>query len=88
MGRPALWLEPYQKARTSSEESVHMAGWVVVSSIKTDPVVREFSKRADRNAPDEAQLKQGRREFKDQLLRDLSCFDRSTSPAANGISIC
>lgn len=62
-------------SRCKSFEGIVLRSRINGSSVKTDPVVRGFSREAERLAPSESQLQQAKREFQASLLRELFCFE-------------
>ncbi|TVS15982.1 MAG: helicase [Planctomycetaceae bacterium] len=62
-------------SRCKSFEGIVLRSRISGSSVKTDPVVRSFSRDAERLTPGESQLQQAKREFQASLLRELFCFD-------------
>jgi DNA-binding CsgD family transcriptional regulator len=62
-------------SRCKSFEGIVLRTPVMESSVKTDMTVKQFTDQADRNSPDEAFLRNARREFEGELLRELFSFD-------------
>jgi hypothetical protein len=61
--------------RCKSFEGIVLRSRISGSSVKTDPVVRHFSRDAERLAPSESQLQQAKREFQTSLVLELFRFD-------------
>ena len=61
-------------SRCKTFEGIVLQSQLYSSSIKTDTVVRNYTEDAERNAPDEAQLTQAKKEYQQQLLRDYFQF--------------
>ncbi len=68
-------------SRCKSLEGIVLRSRIDNSTVKTDPVVRQFSQDAERLAPSESQLQQAKREFQVSLLSELFRFDS----IANGL---
>ena len=62
-------------SRCKSFEGIVLRSRISGSCVKTDPVVRNFSRDAERLAPNESQLQQAKREFQASLLQELFRFD-------------
>jgi hypothetical protein len=62
-------------SRCKSFEGIVLRSRISGSSVKTDPVVRSYSRDAERLAPNESQLQQAKREFQVSLLHELFRFD-------------
>jgi len=62
-------------SRCKSFEGIVLRSRISGSSVKTDPVVQNFSEDAERLAPSESQLLQAKREFQASLLQELFRFD-------------
>jgi hypothetical protein len=69
-------------SRCKSFEGIVLRSRISGSSVKTDPVVRNFSEDAERLAPGESHLQQAKREFQASLLRELFRFDSIESGLA------
>jgi hypothetical protein len=61
-------------SRCKSFEGIVLRTKIGWTSVKTDSVVKEYSEETERNAPDEAQLRQAKREYQQALLRELFSF--------------
>lgn len=61
-------------SRCKSFEGIVLQTKINYSSVKTDTVVRNYSEEAEKNAPDEAHLKQSKKEFQQILLQELFAF--------------
>ena len=66
-------------SRCKSFEGIVLRSRISGSSVKTDPVVRSYSRDAERLAPGESQLQQAKREFQASLLHELFRFDSIAS---------
>jgi len=62
-------------SRCKSFEGIVLRSRISNSSVKTDPVVQNFSEDAEQAAPSESELQQAKREFQASLLQELFCFD-------------
>lgn len=62
-------------SRCKSFEGIVLRSPIFSSSVKTDPVVQEFSAESDRNAPTEAQLRSAKREYQAMTLHSLFQFN-------------
>ncbi len=62
-------------SRCKSFDGIVLRSRIDVSSVKTDPRVKQYSADAARNLPDESQLKDARRRFHSDMLRELFAFD-------------
>lgn len=69
-------------SRCKSFEGIVLRSRISGSSVKTDPVVQNFSEDAERAAPGESELQQAKREFQTSLLQELFGFDS----IANGLA--
>ncbi|MCB0517701.1 MAG: helix-turn-helix domain-containing protein [Lewinellaceae bacterium] len=61
-------------SRCKSFEGIVLRTKIGWSSVKTDTVVKDYSEETERNAPDEAHLRQSKREYQQALLRELFSF--------------
>lgn len=61
-------------SRCKSFEGIVLRSRIVPNSVKTDPVVQEFSAEADRNVPTEAQLQAAKHEYQALTLQSLFNF--------------
>jgi PIF1-like helicase/Helix-turn-helix domain/HRDC domain len=61
-------------SRCKSFEGIVLRSKIAYSSVKTDSVVKTYTDEAEKNAPDEAQLKQAKREYQQSLLLELFRF--------------
>ncbi len=61
-------------SRCKSFEGIVLHSRIDFSSVKTDPVVKEFCAEAERNAPTDEQIQQAKRQYQQQLVRDLFSF--------------
>ncbi len=62
-------------SRCKSFDGIVLRSLINGFSVKTDPVVRNFSRDAERLAPSEPQLQAAKREFQASLLQELFSFD-------------
>lgn len=62
-------------SRCKSFEGIVLRSKIDYSSVKTDSVVRDYSTKAEQNAPDENHLQQARREFQQWLIQELFDFE-------------
>jgi len=62
-------------SRCKSFEGIVLRTPIVVNSVKTDPVVKEFSAEAERNVPTETQLRAAKYECQASALQALFEFD-------------
>jgi len=70
-------------SRCKTFEGIVLRTKIAYHSVKTDSVVKEYSEDAERNAPDEAHLRESKRAYQQELLRELftfralrQCFDK------------
>ncbi len=61
-------------SRCKSFEGIVLRTKIGWTSVKTDSVVKDYSEETERNAPDEAHLRQSKREYQQALLRELFSF--------------
>jgi hypothetical protein len=61
-------------SRCKSFEGIVLRTRIDYSSVKTDPVVKDYSAETERNAPTESQVQQAKREYQQQLIEDLFSF--------------
>jgi len=61
-------------SRCKSFEGIVLRSKIAYSSVKTDSTVRDFSKTAEKNAPDETHLEQSKKAFQQTLLLELFDF--------------
>jgi hypothetical protein len=61
-------------SRCKSFEGIVLRSKINLSSVKTDPVVKNYSEEAERNAPSEQQVQQAKREYQQSLLEELFSF--------------
>jgi tRNA uridine 5-carbamoylmethylation protein Kti12 len=71
-------------SRCKTFEGIVLRSKIATTSVKTDHVVKNYSEEVDRNAPNEAQLKQSKIEFQQALVTELfnfaplkRCFEKS-----------
>ena len=62
-------------SRCKSFEGIVLRTRIVSNSVKTDPVVKEFSAEAEKNIPTEAQLRAAKHECQTSALHSLFQFD-------------
>ena len=62
-------------SRCKTFEGIVLRSRISPNSVKTDPVVKDFSDEAERNLPGESELKQAKRDFQSLVLNELFCFD-------------
>lgn len=62
-------------SRCRSFEGIVLRSRIDYSSVKTDPIVRDYSAAADRNVPTANQLTEAKRQYQQRLLEDLFSFD-------------
>lgn len=62
-------------SRCKSFEGIVLRTRIVFNSVKTDPVVKEFSAEAEKNIPTEAQLRAAKHECQASALHSLFQFD-------------
>ena len=61
-------------SRCRSFAGIVLSSRLEFSSVKTDPVVMQFSAEAERNAPTESQIQQAKRQYQQQLVQSLFDF--------------
>jgi hypothetical protein len=61
-------------SRCRSLEGIVLSSKISSSSVKTDSLVKAYSGKSERNAPDEAHLRQSKREYQEMLVRELFDF--------------
>ena len=61
-------------SRCKSFEGIVLRSRIIPASVRTDPTVQNYSEKAEKNAPDEAQLKESKRAFQQGLLLELFGF--------------
>ena len=61
-------------SRCKSFEGIVLRSKIVNASVKTDSVVKNYTEEAEKNAPDEAHLKQSKRAYQQTLLLELFDF--------------
>lgn len=61
-------------SRCKSFEGIVLRSKIISSCVRTDPKVRDFSEKAEQNAPDEVQLRESKRAFQQSLLLELFGF--------------
>ncbi|MBN8678112.1 MAG: AAA family ATPase [Chitinophagales bacterium] len=61
-------------SRCKSFEGIVLRSKIVLSSVKTDQVVRRYTEEADKNAPDRQHLSRSKEAFQQSLLRELFDF--------------
>lgn len=61
-------------SRCKTFEGIVLRTKIAYHSVKTDSVVKEYSEDAERNAPDEAHLRESKRVYQQELLRELFTF--------------
>ncbi len=61
-------------SRCKSFEGIVLRTRIGHSSVKTDSVVKNYTEEAEKNPPDEAQLKQAKREYQQTLMVELFNF--------------
>lgn len=61
-------------SRCKSFEGIVLRSRIDYSSVKTDPVVKDYSAEAERNAPSETQVQQAKRLYQQSLIADLFSF--------------
>ncbi len=61
-------------SRCKSFDGIVLRSRIAHSSVKTDSVVINYTEEAEKNAPDEAHLKQSKRAYQQTLLRELFDF--------------
>lgn len=61
-------------SRCTSFEGIVLRSQIAYSSVKTDAVVKNYSKEAEENAPDEAHLLQSKKAFQQKLILELFSF--------------
>jgi len=61
-------------SRCRSFEGIVLSSRISPFSVKTDSVVKMYAEKTARNAPNEAHLRQSKREFQETLVRDLFDF--------------
>ncbi len=62
-------------SRCTKFEGIVLRSRIDYSSVKTDPVVRDYSAEAERNAPTENQVAQAKCEYQRRLIEELFSFD-------------
>jgi hypothetical protein len=66
-------------SRCRSFEGIVLSSRLNPSSVKTDVVVKAYAQKTARNAPDEAHLRQSKREYQESLVRELFDFGAMNS---------
>ena len=61
-------------SRCRNFEGIVLSSRISPSSVKTDSVVKAYTEKTARNAPNAAHLRQSKREYQETLLRDLFNF--------------
>lgn len=61
-------------SRCTSFEGIVLRSQIAYSSVKTDSVVKNYSKTADQNAPDETKLLASKKAFQQKLILELFSF--------------
>jgi hypothetical protein len=61
-------------SRCKSFEGIVLHSKINFSSVKTDTVVKDYSEKAEQNAPSEADLEQSKKEYQESLVEDLFNF--------------
>jgi hypothetical protein len=61
-------------SRCKSFEGIVLRSRIEFSSVKTDPVVRQYTAEAERNAPTDSQIQQAKRQYQQDLVTDLFNF--------------
>lgn len=61
-------------SRCKSFEGIVLRSQIAYSSVKTDVEVKNYSEKADLNAPDENYLERSKRDYQQKLVRDLFNF--------------
>lgn len=61
-------------SRCKSFEGIVLRSPIAFSSVKTDSTVQNFTREADRNAPDEQHLERSKRDFQQSLIAELFDF--------------
>lgn len=62
-------------SRCKSFEGIVLRSKIEHGSVKTDPIVRDYSSEAERNAPTESQVSQAKRLYQQRLIEDLFSFE-------------
>lgn len=62
-------------SRCKSFEGIVLRSRIGWNSVKTDPLVKQYSAEAERNLPTHSELQQAKREFQSTLLCELFSFD-------------
>lgn len=75
-------------SRCKSFEGIVLRTRIVPNSVKTDPVVQEFSSQAEKNLPTEAQLRAAKLECQSNVLHYLFQFDALAESLSKIISLC
>ncbi|MFN0213217.1 MAG: helix-turn-helix domain-containing protein [Saprospiraceae bacterium] len=63
-------------SRCKSFEGIVLRSRIILSSVKTDSVVKNYTEEADKNAPDEAHLIRSKADYQQALLQELFDFSR------------
>ncbi len=74
-------------SRCRSFEGIVLSSKINPSSVKTDLVVKAYSEKTARNAPNEAHLRQSKREYQEMLVRELFDFGGVDNPLQELIRI-
>lgn len=61
-------------SRCKSFEGIVLVSPILNSSVKTDPVVQNYSEHSDRNAPSEADIQHAKRQYQIELITELFSF--------------
>jgi hypothetical protein len=72
-------------SRCRSFEGIVLSSRINPSSVKTDLVVKAYTEKTARNAPNEAHLRQSKREYQETLVRELFDF-RAMNSHLQGLS--
>jgi hypothetical protein len=75
-------------SRCKTFEGIVLRSRIEVTSVRTDPVVNEFSRQADENLPTAAQLEQAKRECQSASIGWLFRFDEIAQPLKQLLSLC
>ncbi len=62
-------------SRCKSFEGIVLRSKIDYASVKTDPIVRNYTSEAERNAPSESQVTQAKRLYQQRLIEDLFSFE-------------
>jgi hypothetical protein len=75
-------------SRCKSFEGIVLRSQIQLRSVKTDPVIKQFSEEAEQNLPNETKLRQAKRDYQSASLRALFRFDSISNSISKLLSLC